>query len=81
MKLSLLEITNFETGKMVIPDTVIKNSLRLSPEDTSAMNMIFGNLVILQQYIMQHITGLTMHFDKIHSKDAIFTWLDMHSFS
>ena len=27
------------------------------------------------------ITGLSMEFDKIHLKDAIVTWPDMHSFS
>ena len=26
-------------------------------------------------------TGLSMEFDKIHLKDAIVTWSDMHSFS
>ena len=26
------------------------------------------------------ITGLPMEFDKIHLKEAIVTWLDMHSF-
>ena len=26
-------------------------------------------------------TGLPKEFDKIHLKDAIFTWPDMHSFS
>ena len=25
-------------------------------------------------------TGLSMEFDKIHLKEAIVTWLDMHSF-
>ena len=30
---------------------------------------------------MYYVTELSMEFDKIHLKDAIVTWPDMHSFS
>ena len=31
--------------------------------------------------VLSQSTGLSMEFDKIHLKDAIVTWSDMHSFS
>ena len=37
--------------------------------------------VIFSSFYFYPSTGLSMEFDKIHLKDAIVTWSDMHSFS